>query len=202
MSLQNYNNINTCCCTYGMKYAICILQDLIDTQTLIENYQFYYSCGISSEDDKLVKNKYPNFVLLQQEIVESQSPNKIKSTNICIEDLDYIKIVPKANESASIVNELNKYYISPSVLEVRCNESCCCKNSALAFMKDKYMNMEWGNRQFRVGLRDEDYIIPEDENNFVTVIHMDYDIAWLKDEETQIFYLVSLCKICALIDIK
>lgn len=200
--------MSNCCCTYGMKYGICILQDLIDIESLIESYQFYYACGNSSIEDKLAKSKYPNFILLQEEIIQPQPPNKIKSTNICIEDIDYIKIIPKENESAKIINELNKYYISPSVLHINCDENCCCKNSAIAFMKDKYMNLEWGNRQFIVELKDNNYIIPDnptapqEPTNFVTIIHGDYDIAWLWDQQTQVFYLVSLCKICALIDIK
>lgn len=206
--MSNYNSVNNCCCSQGMKYAICILEDLIATEILIDKYKFFYSCGSSGADEKLVESKYPNFILLQEEIVQPQPPNKIKSTNICIENIDYIKIVPMTDQSAKIINELNKYYISPSVLHINCNENCCCKNSATAFMKDKYMNLEWANRQFIVGLKDNNYVIPETQpdpqnpTNFVTVIHMDYDIAWLWDQQNQVFYLVSLCKICALIDIK
>lgn len=204
--MPNYNNMSNCCCTLGMKYALCILEDLISTGTLIDKYKFFYACG--SSDGNLEKSKYPNFILLQEEIEQSVPPNKIKSINLCIDDIDYIKIEPKADESAKIINELNKYYMSPSILHVNCDENCCCKNSAIAFMKDKYMNLEWSNRQFIVGLKDNNYVIPQTQidplnpTNFVTVIHMDYDIVWLWDQQTKIFYLVSLCKICSLIDIK
>ena len=203
INLSNYNNMNNCCCTHGMKYAICILEDLISLETLIDQYRFFYACG--SSDGSLKNSKYPNFVLIEEEIIES--PNKVKSINLCIDDIDYIKIEPKSDQSSKIINELNKYYISPSVLHINCDENCCCKNSAIAFMKDKYMNLEWDNRQFIVGLKDNNYIIPEqldsqNPTNFVTIIHMDYDVAWLWDQQTKAFYLVSLCKICSLIDIK
>lgn len=206
--MSNYNIMNNCCCTYGMKYAICILGDLISAETLIDTYQFYSSCGTFNENSKLVQSRYPNFILLQEEIDDPGSTSQIKNTNICIDDIDYIRISPNTDQSAKIINELNKYYISPSVLHINCNESCCCKNSSAAFMQNKYMNLEWANRQFRVKLRDNNYVIPEmqadqqDFDNFVTVIHMDYDVAWLWDQQSKIFYLVSLCKICALIDIE
>ncbi|WP_343347068.1 hypothetical protein [Terrisporobacter petrolearius] len=198
--------MNNCCCTHGMKYAICILEDLIALETLIDKYRFFYACG--SSDGSLKNSKYPNFLLLEEEIIQVQPPNKIKSINLCIDDIDYIKIEPKEDQSGKIINELNKYYISPSVLQINCDENCCCKNSAISFMKDKYMNLEWANRQFIVGLKENNYIIPEiqpdpqNPTNFVTVIHMDYDIAWLWDQQKNTFYLVSLCKICSLIDIK
>lgn len=204
--MSNYNKMNNCCCTHGMKYAICILEDLIALETLIDKYRFFYACG--SSDGSLKNSKYPNFLLLEEEIIQVQPPNKIKSINLCIDDIDYIKIEPKEDQSGVIINELNKYYISPSVLQINCDENCCCKNSAISFMKDKYMNLEWANRQFIVGLKENNYIIPETQpdpqnpTNFVTVIHMDYDIAWLWDQQKKTFYLVSLCKICSLIDIK
>lgn len=204
--MSNYNKMNNCCCTHGMKYAICILEDLIALETLIDKYRFFYACG--SSDGSLKNSKYPNFLLLEEEIIQVQPPNKIKSINLCIDDIDYIKIEPKEDQSGVIINELNKYYISPSVLQINCDENCCCKNSAISFMKDKYMNLEWANRQFIVGLKENNYIIPETQpdpqnpTNFVTVIHMDYDIAWLWDQKRKTFYLVSLCKLCSLIDIK
>ena len=206
INLSNYNNMNNCCCTHGMKYAICILEDLISLETLIDKYRFFYACG--SSDGSLKNSKYPNFLLLEEEIIQAQPPNKVKSINLCIDDIDYIKIEPKEDQSGGIINELNKYYISPSILQNNCDENCCCKNSVISFMKDKYMNLEWANRQFIVGLKENNYIIPETQpdpqnpTNFVTVIHMDYDIAWLWDQQRKIFYLVSLCKLCSLIDIK
>ncbi len=194
------NNNGSDCCNCGMKYALCILQDIISTN-IVKDYKLFYSCGESDTDAQLKDSKYPNFILLEK-VIEEGPPEVIRCNNICINDLDYVRIEPNDGDSAKIINELNKYYISPCALHVNCKDDCGCKNSIIAYMKNKYMDPNWESRQFRVRLRDENYVIPEQMGEFITIIHMDYDIAWLWNQETKNFYLVSLCKICSLVDLK
>lgn len=204
--MLDYNTSNPCCCTYGMKFALCILQNLINQMDIISSYEFFTTCGVF--DGTLLESRYPNFVFLQKEGTPNDEDDiPIINTNFCIDSIEYIKITPETNQYMQIINELNKNYISPSVLLLNCNENCCCKESAAAFIKDKYLKCNWNNRVFRVRFNGEDSIIPpvpenpDEVQGFVTVIHMDYDIAWLFDNQTKVFYIVSLCKICALIDI-
>lgn len=204
INLINYNNTNPCCCSQGMKFAICILKDLIDNVDLIDSYSFFYGCS-DIADPTILYSRYPNFIVLQKQRVND--PTLMVSRHVCIDSINYIKIIPQADQSCKIKNELNKNYISPSVLILSCNENCCCKESAAAFMKDKYLQCNWSNQLFRVQLETPGYVVPNnpinnpDDEHYVSVIHMDYDVAWLFDQVDEVFYIVSLCKICSLVDI-
>lgn len=136
--MQNYNSMNNCCCSCGIKQAICILKDIKD---LIKKQTVYFNCGTSYGEIK--DSKYPNFVLIEE---TSETSNKMK-VNLCIDDINFIKIEPKYGECQSIINELNKYYISPVVVEGKCDENCCCKSSVAAYMKDKYIKPRGEDRE-------------------------------------------------------
>lgn len=189
--MQNYNSMNNCCCSCGIKQAICILKDIKD---LIKKQTVYFNCGTSYGEIK--DSKYPNFVLIEE---TSETSNKMK-INLCIDDINFIKIEPKYGECQSIINELNKYYISPVAVEGKCNENCCCKSSVAAYMKDKYIKPRSDKRKFKITFRNINYSVPNIENHFVTIIHLDYDVAWAIDVIDKSLYLISLYQVCALID--
>ncbi len=279
--MQNYNSMNNCCCSCGIKQAICILKDIKD---LIKKQTVYFNCGTSYGEIK--DSKYPNFVLIEEtsetsnkmkilkdikdlikkqtvyfncgtsygEIKDSKYPNFVlieetsetsnkMKVNLCIDDINFIKIEPKYGECQSIINELNKYYISPVVVEGKCDENCCCKSdinfikiepkygecqsiinelnkyyispvvvegkcdencccksSVAAYMKDKYIKPRSDKRKFKITFRNINYSVPNIENHFVTIIHLDYDVAWAIDVIDKSLYLISLCQVCALID--
>lgn len=185
-----------CCCSCGIKLSICILKDMINMGNLIDNYTIYYGGGSSS--GQLLESKYPNFILIQEPLENNQTLN----INICLENLNYIKIEPTGGSYSSVINVLNKYYVSPFVIHPNCVENCCCKDSSISYLKDKYMESDLNGRQFRIQLNDNNYVIPEGDSTNVTVIHMDYDVVWLLNQANKVIYLVSICKICSLIDTK
>lgn len=185
--MQNYNNpINNCCCSCGIKKGICMLKNLSD---LIESHTVYYTCG--SSDGVIKDSKYPNFILIEE---------ASKNINICIEDINFIKIEPVGGNYQHIINELNKQYVSPFVLCVPCDENCCCKSSSASYLKDKYLEPDPAERKFIINIKGETSTIPTTPRNKVSVVHLDHDIVWVLDSVEQILYLVSLCNICALID--
>ncbi|MCR8744602.1 hypothetical protein [Romboutsia lituseburensis] len=195
--MKNFNNpITSCCCSCGMKKAICEINILSD---LIESYTVYYTCG--SSNGVIKESDYPNFVLLQ----ESNSSD-IKNINLCIEDILFIQIEPKQGDYQSIINLLNNKYTSPFTLNIPCDENCCCKSSVAAYLKDKYLEPDPSKKTFIIQVNGQNNnTIPNVAENLinshkVSLVQLNYDVAWILDYNGKTLYLVSLCNVGALID--
>lgn len=198
--MQNNNNINNCCCSCGVKKALCIIKNL---KNFIDTSRVYYSCGNSNGEIK--DSKYSNFILLEEETNESFLSEKKLYINLCIEDISFIEIIPKDLNYQSIINELNKEYASPLTLNTNFDENCCCKFSTISYLVDKYLECNPLKRQFYLNVNGLTNTVPPFLDSCssictVTVLHLDYDVVWLLDSVNKIIYLVSLCSICALID--
>ena len=187
--MNMYNN--ECCCSCGIKSGLCII-DMI--KEFIESTKLVITCG--SIEGEIKDDKYPNFLLVE---TTQEKPNKY----ICIDDINYIEIIPKENSYLSILNILNMNYQIPLFLETPCEENCCCKFSAIRFMQDKYKQTEDEKKKFNIrfkGIKINDgeasYEVLED----IYVVYLDYDIVWLRNRENTRLYIASLCNICLLAD--
>lgn len=186
--MQNYNNSQTnCCCSCGIKKAICEIKSF---SYLIDSYTVYYTCGNSNGEIK--DSKYPNFILLQENISTAT-----KNINLCADDILFIKIVPTELDYQSIINFLNNKYVSPFILDIPCNENCCCKSSVAAYLKDKYLESNPSKRLFTIQVNSQG---PNNTIPNVSLVHLNHDVAWVLDYTEKTLYLVSLCSICTLID--
>ncbi len=194
--MENYSNkVKDCCCTCGLKRALCILNRL---DYLIEKITVWY-CNTSA-DSIIRDSKYPNFILLEQTI-----GNKNIYSQVCIESINVIKISPNTPSGSinpdyqSIINELNKEYKTPLSLSINCDENCCCKESAMMYLVDKYIESEINKREFIVRVSSPPSTISPSYNK-VSVVHLDYDIVWLLDSSEKVLYIVPLCNICGFVD--
>ncbi|MEG0238381.1 MAG: hypothetical protein RR628_02080 [Clostridium sp.] len=185
------NNSNDCCCTCGLKKAICIINqlidlDLVDSDKLLD---VYYASDLSLSKSILKESLYPNLISLIKE------ENGVETVNIelCLEFLNAVAINP-ASDYQSIINILNKNYYHLLSLETPCDENCCCKNSFIDYFKDKYLQPTYEDRVFKLGVCGINAPIPTGDNK-CTVIHLDYDVGWFLDIKNSLIYLVPLCKI-------
>ncbi|RDY24988.1 hypothetical protein CHF27_001955 [Romboutsia maritimum] len=191
--MKNYNyqtNSKDCCCSCGLKKAICILtslNSLIDTN---EKITIYYSNTSPITNASILNSHYPSLVLING----TNNSNNTVESYICVDCINAIKVYPKNNDYQSIINILNGEYNSPICLTLPCIENCCCKYSIAGYLKDKYITMS--NRNFNVSLCNS----PHDILN-VSVIHLDYDVAWLLNSIDKVLYLVQLCNICSLSEV-
>lgn len=195
----NSNIINNCCCTCGLKKAICIIEklgNLVDSTDLLT---VYYDSNLTVTKATLQSSDYPNLV----RVIGKSTINNVTtdiSLDLCLEYLNAICINPASNNYQLIINELNKDYSSIMTLNIPCNENCCCKYSFISFFKDTYTQMDPADRSFKLGISG---VSPTDSlsTNKLNIIHCDYDVAWLLDTtpgDSKI-YLVPLCKIYGII---
>lgn len=194
--MSDFNNQNGCCCSCGLKKAICILNqikelDLIDNTTLLD---VYYDSNLKLTESTLKESLYPNLILVEG---KDESNNTIK-INLCLEYLNAVAFKAKLNDYQSIINILNRDYYHLLRIETPCTENCCCKYSFIAYFKDKYLQSNHEDRIFKLGVCEIATPIPQSNENLV-VVHLDYDIGWFLDIINATFYLVPLCKIYGVI---
>lgn len=195
---KNNDNINNnCCCTCGLKKAICIISRLGDLIDATGKLTVYYDSNLTVTKATLQDSKYPNLIKVIDETTNQATDITL---DLCLEYLNAICIKPASNSYQLIINELNKDYCSIMTLNVPCNENCCCKYSFISYFKNTYTQIDPANRSFKLGISG---VSPTDSLsiNKLNVIHCDYDVVWLLDPtpgDSKI-YLVPLCKIYAII---
>lgn len=194
--MSDFNNQNGCCCSCGLKKAICILNqikelDLIDNTTLLD---VYYDSNLKLKESTLKESLYPNLILVEG---KDESNNSIK-INLCLEYLNAVAFKAKSNDYQSIINMLNRDYYHLLRIETPCNENCCCKYSFISYFKDKYLQSNHEDRLFKLGVCGIATPIPQGAEKLV-VVHLDYDLGWFLDIINATFYLVPLCKIYGVI---
>ena len=191
--MQNFNyqsNPNDCCCSCGLKKAICTISSLGSLIDSTNKTTVYYSNKSPITNASLSSSNYSSLILVDGNDITN---NPIKSY-ICIDCIDAIKIYPNKDDYQSIINILNGEYNTPICLNFPYNENCCCKYSIASYLKDKYLSMI--NRNFNVSICNSSLDILN-----VSLVHLDYDVAWLLNSTDKVLYLVQLCNICSLSDV-
>lgn len=185
------NNVNNCCCSCGLKKAICLINNLGDLVDSTDKLTVYFDGELTIKKATLKESKYPNLYLT---IGNFDNTSTSINMNVCLESLNAICIKPTSGNYMSIINILNREYNCILSLQIPCNENCCCKYSFLSFFRDKYIEPDPSKRLFNIGICG----IPITDNiikNKLTFIHCDYDVVWLLDPTLALIYLVPLCKI-------
>ena len=184
-----YNN--NCCCDCGLKYSICIMHEIIDSN-LLDSIELNYE--VTQRAITLKDCVYQNLLN-----VEVERDDEILNFNVCISSINFFKLIPVDSNYQPIINIINKYYQSPFCISTcTCDNICCCKDSYLLYLRDKYLESEPENRNFKLKfltLNGNNTIPDSDDDSSVIVITLDNDVVWLLDTLNKVIYLASLCQI-------